>query len=30
MEVAWDDVWGGFFRGCKDINKDDWILDKAL
>ena len=30
MEVAWDDVYGGFFRGCKDINKDDWILDKAL
>jgi mannose/cellobiose epimerase-like protein (N-acyl-D-glucosamine 2-epimerase family) len=30
MEVAWDDVYGGFFRGCKDINKNNWILDKAL
>jgi N-acylglucosamine 2-epimerase len=30
MEVAWDDVYGGFFRGCKDINQSTWILDKAL
>ncbi len=30
MEVAWDDVYGGFFRGCKNIEENTWILDKAL
>jgi len=30
MEVAWDDVYGGFFRGLKDVNENIWILDKAL
>jgi len=30
MEVAWDDVYGGFFRGCKNIDNNTWILDKAL
>ncbi|NUQ66460.1 MAG: AGE family epimerase/isomerase, partial [Pirellulales bacterium] len=29
MEVAWDDVYGGFFRCLKDVEKNDWILDKA-
>ncbi|MFH1267891.1 MAG: AGE family epimerase/isomerase [Planctomycetota bacterium] len=30
MEVAWDDVYGGLFRGCKNIEQNTWILDKAL
>ena len=30
MEVAWDDVYGGFLRGCKNIDQNTWILDKAL
>jgi len=30
MEVAWDDVYGGFLRGLKNVDKNDWILDKAL
>jgi len=30
MEVAWDDVYGGFFRGVKNVDENTWILDKAL
>lgn len=30
IEVAWDDVYGGLFRGLKDVDRNDWILDKAL
>ncbi len=30
VEVAWDDVYGGFFRGSKNIDQNTWILDKAL
>ena len=30
MEVAWDDVYGGFFRGLKNVDENTWILDKAL
>lgn len=30
LEVAWDDVYGGLFRGCKNIEQNTWILDKAL
>jgi len=30
IEVAWDDVYGGFFRGAKNIEDNIWFLDKAL
>jgi mannose/cellobiose epimerase-like protein (N-acyl-D-glucosamine 2-epimerase family) len=30
MEVAWDTVFGGFFRGLKDVYANLWILDKPL
>ena len=30
IEVAWDDVYGGLFRGLKNVDDNDWILDKAL
>ncbi len=30
MEVAWDDIYGGFFRGVKNVDANTWILDKAL
>ena len=30
MEVAWDDVFGGYFRGLKDVYANQWILDKPL
>ncbi len=30
VEVAWDPVFGGFFRGLKDVYANLWILDKPL
>lgn len=30
VEVAWDDVYGGFFHCLNDVNKNDWLLDKVL
>jgi mannose/cellobiose epimerase-like protein (N-acyl-D-glucosamine 2-epimerase family) len=30
VEVAWDAVFGGFFRGLKDVYANLWILDKPL
>jgi N-acylglucosamine 2-epimerase len=30
LEVAWDRVFGGFFRGLKDVYANLWILDKPL
>lgn len=30
VEVAWDRVFGGFFRGLKDVHANLWILDKPL
>ncbi len=30
LEVAWDRVFGGFFRGLKDVLQNTWILDKPL
>jgi mannose/cellobiose epimerase-like protein (N-acyl-D-glucosamine 2-epimerase family) len=30
IEVAWDTVFGGFFRGLKDVYANLWILDKPL
>jgi len=30
LDVAWDDVYGGFFRGVKNVDENTWILDKAL
>ena len=29
LEVAWDDVYQGWFRGCRHVDEDIWILDKA-
>ena len=30
MEVAWDDVYGGLFRGVRNVDRNDWLLDKVL
>lgn len=30
LEVAWDGVYGGFFRCLKNVDENTWILDKAL
>ncbi len=30
IEIAWDRVFGGFFRGLKDVQANLWILDKPL
>ena len=30
IEVAWDDVYGGVFRGVKNVDENIWILDKAV
>jgi N-acylglucosamine 2-epimerase len=30
IEIAWDAVFGGFFRGLKDVYANLWILDKPL
>ena len=30
LEVALDDVYGGLFRGVKNVDENTWILDKAL
>jgi mannose/cellobiose epimerase-like protein (N-acyl-D-glucosamine 2-epimerase family) len=29
IEVSWDDVYQGWFRGCRHVNENRWILDKA-
>lgn len=28
-EVSWDYVYGGWFRGCQDVDANVWFLDKA-
>jgi len=30
LGIAWDDEYGGFFRGLKNVDENIWILDKAL
>lgn len=30
VEVAWDDVYGGVFRGAIDLEQNQWVLDKVL
>ena len=30
VEVAWDDVYGGVFRGLPNVDKNVWNLDKVL
>lgn len=30
LEVSWDDVYQGWFRGCRNVDENTWILDKAL
>jgi N-acylglucosamine 2-epimerase len=30
LEVAWDDVYGGLFRGVRHVDNNDWLLDKVL
>jgi N-acylglucosamine 2-epimerase len=30
LEVAWDDVYGGVFRGIRNVDRNDWLLDKLL
>ncbi|MFP4501275.1 MAG: AGE family epimerase/isomerase [Candidatus Hydrogenedentota bacterium] len=29
LEVAWDDVYQGWYRGCRHVDENIWILDKA-
>jgi N-acylglucosamine 2-epimerase len=30
IEVAWDDVYGGFFRNLINVEENQWTLDKVL
>lgn len=30
IEVAWDDIYGGFFHCINQIDKNNWLLDKVL
>jgi len=30
LEVAWDDVYGGLFRGVRHVDSNEWLLDKVL
>jgi N-acylglucosamine 2-epimerase len=30
IAVAWDDVYGGLFRGVRHVDRNDWLLDKVL
>ncbi len=30
VEVAWDDVYGGVYRGIDDVDENTWKLDKVL
>jgi len=30
LEIAWDYIYGGFFRGLLNVEENTWILDKAL
>lgn len=30
VEIAWDDVFGGFFHCMNNVDKNDWLLDKVL
>ncbi len=29
LDVAWDNVYQGWFRGCRHVDENIWILDKA-
>jgi mannose/cellobiose epimerase-like protein (N-acyl-D-glucosamine 2-epimerase family) len=30
VECSWDDVYGGAFSGCRNVNENIWILEKAM
>ena len=30
LEVAWDDVYGGVFHCCEQVNENKWLTDKVL
>jgi len=30
LEVAWDRVYGGVYRGVRDVDQNTWLLDKVL
>jgi N-acylglucosamine 2-epimerase len=30
LEVSWDGVYGGLFRGLRNVDNNDWLLDKVL
>jgi N-acylglucosamine 2-epimerase len=30
LEVAWDDVYGGVLKGLRNVDRNDWLLDKVL
>ena len=29
LDVAWDDIYQGWYRGCRNVDENIWILDKA-
>lgn len=30
VEVAWDDVYGGVFRNLRNVDRNEWVVDKVL
>jgi len=30
IECSWDDVYGGAFSGCRNVNENIWILNKSM
>ena len=30
IECSWDHVYGGAFSGCRNVARNDWILEKAM
>jgi mannose/cellobiose epimerase-like protein (N-acyl-D-glucosamine 2-epimerase family) len=30
IECSWDDVYGGAFTGCRNVNENTWILNKSM
>jgi mannose/cellobiose epimerase-like protein (N-acyl-D-glucosamine 2-epimerase family) len=30
VECSWDDVYGGAFSGCRNVDENTWILNKAM
>jgi mannose/cellobiose epimerase-like protein (N-acyl-D-glucosamine 2-epimerase family) len=30
VEVSWDDIYGGVFRGIRHVDRNEWLLDRVL